>query len=426
MTIRCLNIDWLEVYCLEPLTEPRDADFFRRHGWQVEERAYGTRAYRQMFTLLHHATSEPWIEIRRDPVGFLKNGQENHADINGCHLRLTNNACYSATAARDMAEFINRYGFTFQRIAKIDLCLDFWKFDTGDLPSHFLQRYAAGRYSKINQSRLAMHGNDAWSGRNFNSASWGSLKSPVHTRFYNKTLELKEANDKPHVRQAWFLAGLTNNPLATTHLEVDRETGKATNYDIWRLEFSLSSAVRNWVTIDNTNPTGPQKLSFRNTLECYYTPELSMHMFQSLIPHFFFFRHFEEGRSKYKSPEKVLFRFSPKDSYVQIEKVVSSTPPDTIQKKMLDRLRLFRQQHYITEQDTRNALDVLIAYLERIIVTAGCVGFSKDEIIFFRQLIARRMVASSEPMSVSRKFAADAVRLERLIWAEPDPGEHGS
>lgn len=50
MIKRCLNIDWLEVYALEP--DKLDADFFISDGWSVQPRPYGTRVYDEMFTLM--------------------------------------------------------------------------------------------------------------------------------------------------------------------------------------------------------------------------------------------------------------------------------------------------------------------------------------------------------------------------------------
>ena len=49
---RCVNLDWLEVYALEDNSRyPCNADFFRREGYFVTERAFGTRQYKEMFTL---------------------------------------------------------------------------------------------------------------------------------------------------------------------------------------------------------------------------------------------------------------------------------------------------------------------------------------------------------------------------------------
>ena len=102
--LRCANIDWLECYCLEDsIGYPHDADYFRRKGWEVKERDYGTPMYRQMFTLYDHY-SEPFLEVRRVP-------KSDEVKVHGlfnqysCHVRLCNRACYADNAAGMMIQF---------------------------------------------------------------------------------------------------------------------------------------------------------------------------------------------------------------------------------------------------------------------------------------------------------------------------------
>ena len=65
--MRCVNIDWLEVYALEDASKfPCNAEYFRSQGYIVREREYGTRQYHEMFTLLDD-NMNPFMEIRRNP-----------------------------------------------------------------------------------------------------------------------------------------------------------------------------------------------------------------------------------------------------------------------------------------------------------------------------------------------------------------------
>ena len=43
------------------------------------------------------------------------------------------------------------YGYEIHHIARVDICMDFEKFDYGDLPRDFMRRFMENRYSKINQ-----------------------------------------------------------------------------------------------------------------------------------------------------------------------------------------------------------------------------------------------------------------------------------
>ena len=138
---RCINLDWLEVFCFEN-GEPHDVDYFRRAGFVVDEREYGTRIYNQMFTLMGE-DGHPLLEVRRSPKSLLMPQQ-------ATHLRLVNRSCYFDNAADVMAQFIDRYEYTFQRISRVDICLDFVRFDDNTLPRVFMQRYMRGKFSKIN------------------------------------------------------------------------------------------------------------------------------------------------------------------------------------------------------------------------------------------------------------------------------------
>ena len=87
---RCVNLDWLEVHAREPINEPHDAEYFRQIGWFVREREYGTRVYREMFTL-ESEDGHDLIEVRRNPAS---QGISGIHDANECHIRLVNRVCY--------------------------------------------------------------------------------------------------------------------------------------------------------------------------------------------------------------------------------------------------------------------------------------------------------------------------------------------
>ena len=100
--MRIINIDWLEVYCIEPKDEPHDAEFFKAKGLEVKERTYGTPIYKEMFAICQDG--EPWIEIRRNPYSIKSEGGI-MADCS-CHLRLCNEACYHDNPIDELRSFI--------------------------------------------------------------------------------------------------------------------------------------------------------------------------------------------------------------------------------------------------------------------------------------------------------------------------------
>lgn len=298
---RCVNLDWLEVHAREPIDQPRDASYYMEKGFIVHIRDYGTRVYRQMF-VLEGNDGENLLEIRRDPASQGLNGIH---DPNECHIRLCNRTCYFDNAAEAFSQFLSKHGYTDIRISRVDICLDFVKFDKGDDPQAFVRRYFRHKYAKINQGRINTHGEDTWTGQEWNSLSWGSKTSAVTTKMYNKTMELHDTKTdtfkKPYIRQAWQLCHMIDNwQRCTLNGEV---------VYVWRVEFSLRSSVKGWVPIEiDGNPKNYQSL--RNTLECYEGRDKLLVMFASLANHYFHFKKYKIGKRKDRCADKILFDFS--------------------------------------------------------------------------------------------------------------------
>lgn len=294
-------MDWLEVHAREPINQPRDASYYMEKGFIVHVRDYGTRVYRQMF-VLEGNDGENLLEIRRDPASQGLNGIH---DPNECHIRLCNRTCYFDNAAEAFSQFLSEHGYTDIRISRVDICLDFVKFDKGDDPQAFVRRYFRHKYAKINQGRINTHGEDTWTGQEWNSLSWGSKTSAVTTKLYNKTMELHDTKTdtfkKPYIRQAWQLCHMIDNwQRCTLNGEV---------VYVWRVEFSLRSSVKGWVPIEiDGNPKNYQSL--RNTLECYEGRDKLLVMFASLANHYFHFKKYKIGKRKDRCADKILFDFS--------------------------------------------------------------------------------------------------------------------
>ena len=360
---RCVNLDWLEVHCLEPYGDPHDAEYFRRVGLTVMERDYGTRVYKEMFTV-NDAQGNPFVEVRRAPYSTGYAGIHDECE---CHLRLVNAACYLDNAADLMQQFIDTYHYDFNRITRVDICLDFERFDEGDDPAVFLSRYLRQVYSKINQGNITAHGADRWNGQVWNSVSWGSPTSAIGTKFYNKTMELYDPATgtyrKPHIRYAWLKCGLIDD------FHKVMKQGKDGWYtpQIWRVEFSIRSSVKKWFAIE-LNGEAKHYQSIRNTLDMYDCRDKLLTLFASLQQHYFHFKHYDKEQRKDRCPDKVLFKWNGmqvtykvgRDDTLSIlgEGAKQSRPYDTLLKK----LRLFQQEK--PQKDIVEACQVIIRAIE--------------------------------------------------------------
>lgn len=378
---RCVNLDWLEVDALEPV-QGLDPEYFRGLGFSVDVREYGTRVFAQMFTILD-ADGFPWIEIRRQPKTTVLSPQD-------VHIRLTNRTCYYDDAAKQMQDFISRHNYWFQRISRVDICLDFELFDSGDDPKKFILRYLSGKYSKINQSNITGHGRDQWTGRDWNSLSWGSPTSDIGTKMYDKTLELYDETThcykKPYIRQAWQACGLIDDWQRCTKTATD---GSVCNPRIWRVEFSIRSNVKNWFLI-HRDGKAKNKQSIRNTLDMYDGRDKLLVLFASLAQHYFRFKHYDPNQRKDRCEDKTLFNWQAQEYTYKVAKLMGDEKPSRPLSTLLTKIKAYRETHF--DKDTRDACNILIRTItdEEQRIEAGR-HFTREELQALRLALAIKL-----------------------------------
>lgn len=394
--MRCVNLDWLEVYCLESASRfPCDADYFRKQGYCVQERDYGTRSYSQMFTI-EDEKGQPFIEVRRAP-------QSGNASFTGlvpesCHLRLTNRACYFNDAVNRLKDFMLRHGYIFQRIYRIDVCLDFERFDSGDDPARFARRYLQCRYRKINQTHVNAHGQDNWTDFAWQSLSWGNPKSMVSTKMYNKTLELSAIKkDKPYIRYCWWQCGLVDNPLDGTKRKPD---GSVYKPDIWRVEFSMKSQARNWLVIEDQGGKRTKRKAIPHSLTLFDSRDKLLHRFEDLAFHYFRFAKLEyktddsgnktdEAKRKDLCAPKVLFKFNDDRQVLHLDQLPNASKPN--RDDVILKHKLMKYAHCHFEPKIKDACKTLIDNLSRSDMLRLCEEWSSTEVEILQRALALKM-----------------------------------
>lgn len=376
MKIRCINLDWLEIFAEEPIDEPHDAIYFRNKGYKVKERVYGTPQYRQMFTLI--ADDVELFEIRRDPYSIKSQG--GIFQPNACHIRLCNRTCYEESPIDHLRAFMVAHDYTYKSISRIDIALDFNKFDNGEDPANFINRYMRGKVAKVNQCRVSAHGTDEWARRVFNSLKWGSPSSPVTTKLYNKTLELKQGEDKPYIRQAWEDAGL--DPAK----------------DVWRVEFSLSAQMQTLQSLKNGE-------MFKKSIVHYDSRERLLKQFFILYHKYFDFRLLKVNRKdngklvyvrKYLCPRIDLFRYDNDLPFKPCRNVTKRKRPDRVYKMLINRL--------VDVVDKKDTSPELMQATQTIVAW----------------LCEQMMLAVDEDRHIRDKQIADVSKIRETVERTPD------
>lgn len=299
--LRVFGIDWLEYYVNEEPGRDYSPDGFRRRGWFVEERSFGTKTMAQMFKVMDRH-NYPFIEIRRLPRGIVDNQKTAVYSPGDSYLRLDNMYCYDANPIELMEEFLRREHYTFKKIYRIDLFIDILKFDENDPCENVVRRIVNHTYAKVNQTRRRTSGDDTWLECKDNWLSWGASGSMVSTKFYNKTQELKDNKmKKPYIVEMWRQAGYIDNVFTISKNNCP--------VDVWRLEFAIKGNAKGWVVVGSDEAEDGEKHRIPHGPSVYSHPKGILNAIGNLVPYYFKFRIFDANKRKSDCPEKVLFVF---------------------------------------------------------------------------------------------------------------------
>lgn len=338
---RCINIDWLEVYCHEPQDWRGNGiinqQYLENLGCKIFPRGYGTPLYEEMFSVAFgDCPNIPFVEIRRKPRKDANGNCVVH--LASCHIRLRNIFCYVDYPIVGFCNFLLKVGYIFKSIKRIDLCLDFNFFDNGEQPLALINAYLCGKLSKINQSKLSAHGADQWDGRFWNSLKWGSPSSNITTKLYNKTLEMKQVSPKTYIQDAWKDAGLR------------------TDIDVWRLEFSIKAGNKGF---KNTQSQEFHKMKISQ----FATRAKQLFIFHSLCAKYFHFKYCEktaDGKFKRKDrcKDKQLFVVSLNESIYTPATIKGIPDPTRMDKIVMKKCYEMSHKEYL-EDGVREAAKIV-------------------------------------------------------------------
>ena len=239
------NVDWLELYCSQynPKLVENKA-FSATSGCDTFDaalRPYGTRVYRNVWKVSYNG--HEFMEICCCPLSAKTDG--GILKDTDCHVKLCNYWLYTDVWYQLLTHALGAYCIKPIKPARLDICCDFQYLRNGLSGAALMAGIVKRNYVKVHQPKWSMHGIDSDKKLWINSLSFGSKKSAVFTRFYNKSFELLSSG-KTYIADMWLNVGFKEGEsvyrvelsIAGTGLEsIDKATGCILSID-WE---SLSS-----------------------------------------------------------------------------------------------------------------------------------------------------------------------------------------
>ena len=219
-------IDWLQLTCIVPqglqpswvtCVSPQSDAVGNHRLYELREGDYYIRGYefqREVWWngyLVAHIACTPRSE---------------HIPLDYGAIKMENACLYVADWYFILTDILATLRWQPKQISRLDLCADFNYFIGGLLPSTFLRKYVCkndASYIRIGSNKFCLYGVKDMRSTSFDSIRWGSRQNGVSVYMYNKTKELIEVKNKPHIRALWKKCELS------------------TRLDVWRVEISITS-----------------------------------------------------------------------------------------------------------------------------------------------------------------------------------------
>lgn len=268
----CISVDWLQVYCLNNLSDVPQSGYGLCRYFTSEKLDRVTPLWTEVYTIKYDG-----LEVAE----YCRFPRSSAMDAKGCTIKLHNRILYSAQFIELLKQVIAFLDVQYVGVTRLDLCYDCnWLHGHRSVHDFLFQYfvhapYCSGHIIRNGSRRVQINATRTISGATTISAMrWGSKSSAVGVYCYNKSLELLEVHDKPWIREAWDCAGLVNSYDAKGWDNLDDRDkqkyirdGKSEGYivtPVWRFEISIKSEGKDIINL-NTGQLFRIDLSYLTT-----------------------------------------------------------------------------------------------------------------------------------------------------------------
>lgn len=243
----CISIDWLQCFGYLTTESPNEGYFQNSmfgYKYKFEKQEYSGRIYAQKYKVYDSADNYIY-DLYCEP-------RSNVLKRNSCAIRCSNAECYNHNLFDDLRVFCSDVGFVFKNFTRIDICHDANMFAGGISGDTLIRRFLSGKIRLTRRLKFTVMGDncgDMYSGIKIDylkkltnkttevsedyqlqGVRWGSRKSAVGIKIYNKTQEMLDVKIKPYIIDLW------------------KESGLNIDKTVWRTEISLNHDSMKWLS----------------------------------------------------------------------------------------------------------------------------------------------------------------------------------
>lgn len=284
-------LDWLQFSGYMD-KDPSDSDFLK-----IKVQEYGTRHFKKV--------AEVYDLRQNKKVAVLAWLPHSPAiPKNLVIVKISNSLLYQNYLVNYVLDLIDQLNIRFNNLTRIDICRDFQRLDYRNLkPNNFIKSYLREKYVKVRKSKGQVYF-DNGGNLEFNYLKFGSAKSRICSYIYNKSKELAEVENKPHIREFWKNGGIDE-----------------TREDVWRCEFRiqnfdflLTDTETGEVINYNGNTAGLNSLDIINNCE---------NLFNALALHYL---EFKIQANDTNTTRKKTFYIFDNDKKIQFRRTYNDSP----------------------------------------------------------------------------------------------------
>lgn len=208
----CIAVDWLQIFViLPPNWKATENDKF-----SIKKEDYQTRHFKSIFTI---------SKDKKEIAVLACHPHSNILQTNGGLLKIINKQLYQEDLFDFVTSLLEDLEFTFRSISRLDIAMDFNRFQKNLNPEKFIENFMNKKYLKVGRAKGSTQF-EVNKEISYTGLSFGCETSDVKYYLYNKSNEMQQVKLKPWIVEHWQANGYEDGEI------------------VWRLEFSLKLSTK--------------------------------------------------------------------------------------------------------------------------------------------------------------------------------------